>query len=159
MQQLKHPRISANSSLIRNFCNWRSWILPNRIWPIRKHDSVMEQLLSISWNPQFKQFLAFSHCKDFRGFFPFIYVEIGVDKTMCAWRPRTTALGGLSFILDSSTHPYFLSQRNRIENNGLLFDRCDMSHGNPSWERRHEECQVQSNDIMRATSGYRLDYC
>jgi hypothetical protein len=136
--------------------------------------------------------LAFSHCKDFRGFFPFIYVDeslkgkdvwwefagavdgliylirrikltcspwIGVDKTMCAWRPRTTALGGLSFILDSSTHPYFLSQRNRIENNGLLFDRCDMSHGNPSWERRHEECQVQSNDIMRATSGYRLDYC
>jgi hypothetical protein len=26
----------------------------------------------------------------------------------------------------------------------MLFKGCDTPHGNPAWERRHEECQVQS---------------
>jgi len=92
---------------------------------------------------------------------------ISVDETMCAWRPRTTVLGGLpnisiivrkseplcklmeailiffnyspyKLILFHST--YFQSHRSRIQNNGMLCDRCDAPHGNPARERRHKEC-------------------
>jgi hypothetical protein len=97
-------------------------------------DDDLEVWPSISPNPQFEQYMAFSCFKDFRRFLPSIYANesqketddwwefagavdefniirrtkltcsewISVDETMCAWRPRTTALGGLpniSFIV------------------------------------------------------------
>jgi hypothetical protein len=90
-------------------------------------DEDLDEWPSISPNPHFEKFMAFSRFKDFRRFLPSIYAEgsrkesdlwwefsgaidefnvirstklicshwISADETMCAWRPRTTALGGL----------------------------------------------------------------